>query len=395
MTLFPNEFNKSNILIPIKDAYISYTKMICRDSSVTLFEYKARNTISSQVSMVHFSKENSLRGLFQTPIGKTITAVEGIIWVVILDSRHTSPTFLKWYGVYLNHINKRQIYIPPNCIYGILCIRDNSIAMVFDEYDSIIKHDIFNNYNTEHLQIKHTPYLENPINFNDPTLDIRYPFTEQISDKLINGCRNCYSAKDILNINGHVRLQRILVVGHMFKEVSQIASNYLVYHAHENNHTTIQDFSTLTGINISGIFSIEQANELVESMAPDYIYISSEIEKSKMLAIVNAAGLVQAHVVVVINDYKVPPGDGTFNMTSFTESNKHDQVQTQSISKDITTCTYIACNMKIKKIINEIRDISASCAILVVNNNNNLEIAYACKYMLDNIITDIHTISKN
>ena len=69
------------------------------------------------------SKKGVLRGLhFQkaNPQGKLVRVIDGEVYDVAVDLRKNSPTFGKWYGVYLSAENKKQFYVPEGFAHGFL-----------------------------------------------------------------------------------------------------------------------------------------------------------------------------------------------------------------------------------------------------------------------------------
>ncbi len=75
------------------------------------------------------SKKGVLRGLhFQKefPQGKLVRVVEGEVFDVAVDCRKNSPTFGRWYGVFLSEENKKQFYISEGFAHGFLVMSDRA-----------------------------------------------------------------------------------------------------------------------------------------------------------------------------------------------------------------------------------------------------------------------------
>jgi len=75
------------------------------------------------------SSKGVLRGLhYQNPKwqGKLVRTVQGEIYDVAVDIRHGSSTFGEWVGVYLNHENKQQLYVPEGFAHGFVVTSDTA-----------------------------------------------------------------------------------------------------------------------------------------------------------------------------------------------------------------------------------------------------------------------------
>lgn len=103
-----------------------------------------------------------LRGLhFQSPLpqGKLVRVVRGKIFDVAVDLRKESPTFGKWFGIYLSDENMKMLYIPERFAHGFLVISE--IADVV--------------YKT--TEFYYSQYDKGVI-WNDKTLEIHWPLEE-------------------------------------------------------------------------------------------------------------------------------------------------------------------------------------------------------------------------
>lgn len=85
------------------------------------------------------SEAGTLRGLHYqlNPKSQTklVRVLSGAIYDVVVDIRHSSPTFGQWIGVELSDANKQQLLIPQGFAHGFCTITRN--AQVFykvDEY---------------------------------------------------------------------------------------------------------------------------------------------------------------------------------------------------------------------------------------------------------------------
>ena len=110
------------------------------------------------------SKKGVLRGLhFQInyPQDKLVRVVNGEVFDVAVDLRENSPTYLKWYGIELSEENKKQFFIPKGFAHGFLVLSD------YAEFCYKVD-DFFH------------PNDEGGIAYNDPTIGVKWPITEDM-----------------------------------------------------------------------------------------------------------------------------------------------------------------------------------------------------------------------
>ena len=110
------------------------------------------------------SRRGILRGLhYQTkhPQGKLVMVSLGAVFDVAVDIRLDSPTFGKWFGAILSQENQHQLWIPPRLAHGFLVLSDiaHFHYKCTDFYD---------------------PKNEASILWNDPELNIEWPFAEDV-----------------------------------------------------------------------------------------------------------------------------------------------------------------------------------------------------------------------
>lgn len=110
------------------------------------------------------SRRGILRGLhYQTkhPQGKLVMVSLGAVFDVAVDIRLDSPTFGKWFGAILSQENQYQLWIPPGLAHGFLVLSDiaHFHYKCTDFYD---------------------PKNEASILWNDPELNIEWPFAEDV-----------------------------------------------------------------------------------------------------------------------------------------------------------------------------------------------------------------------
>ncbi|MBS0624464.1 MAG: dTDP-4-dehydrorhamnose 3,5-epimerase [Verrucomicrobia bacterium] len=109
-----------------------------------------------------FSKKGTIRGLhFQTGQAKLVSVLNGKIWDVAVDIRPDSPTFGQWEAVELDDQKRRQFFVPAGFAHG-FCILSET---------ALIQYKVNTIYD---------PKAEGSIRWNDPFLNIPWPFQEPI-----------------------------------------------------------------------------------------------------------------------------------------------------------------------------------------------------------------------
>lgn len=134
-------------------------------------------TISKRgvIRAIHFQLEK------QQP--KLIRCIKGHIYDVIVDLRPSSPTFKQWLGFDLTESNMISLLVPAYFGHGYLVIEDSIVSYKCAE--------VF------------FPKGDSGIMYNDPTLDIKWPFEE------IGGNKNIIvSEKDkrLMSFSDYLRL---------------------------------------------------------------------------------------------------------------------------------------------------------------------------------------------
>ena len=107
------------------------------------------------------SNQWAVHGPLYAPFSKLCSCLSGKIYDVTVDLRQSSPTYLKWFGVWLDP--KKQIFVPAGCAHGYFAAENNSILLSL--------HDGLSG--------------EKRINWRDPKLNITWPPAKEylISDK--------------------------------------------------------------------------------------------------------------------------------------------------------------------------------------------------------------------
>jgi dTDP-4-dehydrorhamnose 3,5-epimerase len=78
---------------------------------------------------------------------------------VVADVRPGSPTYKKWFGVWLDEKNLKQLFIPAGCAHGFFSAEDDTILMY--SQDGLWNSD-----------------FEYEIHWKDPSLAISWPEAE-------------------------------------------------------------------------------------------------------------------------------------------------------------------------------------------------------------------------
>lgn len=134
-----------------------------------------------------FSQQNVLRGLhFQNsyPQGKLVSCWLGRVFDVCVDLRPESPTFKKWWGMYLSWDSPKALYVPKGCAHGFQVT--TGPALVHYKCTTL--------YNAA---------TDSGIRFDDPEIDIRWPpLTGKGVRIMSNKDLNLPSLHQYLNIKG-------------------------------------------------------------------------------------------------------------------------------------------------------------------------------------------------
>lgn len=111
------------------------------------------------------SSKGVLRGLhFQInhPQAKLVRVIEGEVYDVAVDLRKGSKTYGKYVGVILSAENNKQLMIPKGFAHGFLVLSDSAIfAYKCDDF--------------------YHPEDEGGIAFNDPDVNIDWPFKDNLN----------------------------------------------------------------------------------------------------------------------------------------------------------------------------------------------------------------------
>lgn len=95
---------------------------------------------------------------------KLIRCTMGVIYDVIIDLRLDSPTFKQWIAVELTKENRQMLYVPERFAHGFQTLEDHT--EVFYQMSEF-----------------YHPECARGVRWDDPTFDIRWPFSPSIISK--------------------------------------------------------------------------------------------------------------------------------------------------------------------------------------------------------------------
>lgn len=141
----------------IEDERGFFARTFCRRE----FEEHGLNPHLVQCNISFNIAKGTLRGMhYQThphAEAKLIRCTAGAIYDVVIDLRAQSPTFRQWFGAELSAENRRMLYVPEGFAHGYQTLTDNA--------ELIYHHSAF-----------HSPKHEGGIRFDDPALNIAWPW---------------------------------------------------------------------------------------------------------------------------------------------------------------------------------------------------------------------------
>jgi dTDP-4-dehydrorhamnose 3,5-epimerase len=117
------------------------------------------NTPEHKISKFTRSRKNVLRGLHCDYVTwKHITCVYGAFYLVVVDYREDSPTYLQW------DKNMKSVLVPPGFLNGHLCLSDECIFHYTQSYPD------------EYVDWEE----QQTVKWNDPMLKINWPIDNPI-----------------------------------------------------------------------------------------------------------------------------------------------------------------------------------------------------------------------
>jgi dTDP-4-dehydrorhamnose 3,5-epimerase len=83
-----------------------------------------------QANLALSKLKGTLRGLHYQVApsleAKLVRCTRGAVFDLVLDLRHDSPTYRRWYGARLSADNGRMLYVPDGCAHGCLSLEDDT-----------------------------------------------------------------------------------------------------------------------------------------------------------------------------------------------------------------------------------------------------------------------------
>lgn len=150
---------------PIPGLIVIQPKVFGDERGYFLESYSAARYAQAGISVnfvqdnVSYSSRGILRGLhFQNPgtQGKLVTVLQGEAFDVAVDVRYGSPTFGKWYGLFLSGESKRQFWVPAGFAHGFVVTSEAALfSYKCDDY--------------------YQPQSEFSIIWDDPDIGIQWP----------------------------------------------------------------------------------------------------------------------------------------------------------------------------------------------------------------------------
>jgi dTDP-4-dehydrorhamnose 3,5-epimerase len=138
-----------------------FARTYCREEFAAL----GIATRFDQCSISYNARRGTLRGLHwqADPHGeeKLVRCTSGAIFDVIVDLRPESPTLRRWFGLELDAMNRRALYIPKGCAHGFISLSDASEVLYM-------------------ISAAYEPAAARGLRWNDPALEIVWPIAPTV-----------------------------------------------------------------------------------------------------------------------------------------------------------------------------------------------------------------------
>jgi dTDP-4-dehydrorhamnose 3,5-epimerase len=141
---------------PFKDHRGKFARIFCQNELREIHHGKPIEQINYSITI----QKGTVRGMhFQrSPKAEVrlVRCLKGTIFDVMVDLRHDSPTFLKWYGETLSAENMKMMYIPEGFAHGFQTLEENC--------EMLYLHTNF-----------YSPGYEGGLRYDDPMVGIKWP----------------------------------------------------------------------------------------------------------------------------------------------------------------------------------------------------------------------------
>lgn len=135
------------------------------------FKDKEGVDVTFQEDDLSISRYGVMRGLHgDDRTWKLVQCIQGTFYLVVVDNRQDSPSYLKWESFTLSDKNRYQILIPAGCANGHLCLSE---TCVFSYKQSCSYQGVSRQFT---------------IRWNDPALAIHWPLSDPIVSKRDKDC---------------------------------------------------------------------------------------------------------------------------------------------------------------------------------------------------------------
>lgn len=122
-------------------------------------------TRNVQTNLSTNRRRGTIRGLHwqEPPYGesKLLRCTRGAVFDVAVDLRPESPTYRQWQGHVLDTEDRTMVFVPVGCAHGYQALEDDTEVSYQVSYPYV-------------------PGSERGIRWNDPTLAIRWPITDDV-----------------------------------------------------------------------------------------------------------------------------------------------------------------------------------------------------------------------
>lgn len=152
-------------LEPISDDRGFFSRSFCHDE----FTVRGMRSVIAQCNVSYNRTRGTIRGMhYQHPPmaeAKLVRCTRGALYDVVIDLRHDSDTFCRWFAVELTGDNHRSLYIPEGFAHGFQTLED----------DTEVFYQMFERFSPQHAA---------GVRWDDPVFSIAWPLPGlNISDK--------------------------------------------------------------------------------------------------------------------------------------------------------------------------------------------------------------------